>query len=228
MAKSKLYERIYCRLPILLWVFSFLMLLSPAIKTIHAEELTYDDELWTEYEITSSISKRFDFKIGQQVRFDEGITKFKSSLTDIGFRYKLSKYFRFTSLYRLKRFPDKTQHGFHLNFYSKISYKKFEFAHRLRYQKKYGSKRDQDYVRNRLTFKYRISKRFRPFTASEIYYRTFYDRGDRFSKSRFYLGGEYKFDKRRAIRIYYLLQREMNMKNPVQANILGISYAVDF
>lgn len=228
LIKSKLYKRFYRRTPILIWVFSFLICYSSGIVNIYAGELSYDNELWTEIEIISSISKRFDFKFRQQVRFNNNVTKYKSALTDIGFRYKFSKHFRFSSAYRHKRFPDKTQHGFLLNFYSKISYKKFDLTHRLRYQKKYGSKRDQDYARNRLTLKYEINKKIESFITSEIFYRTFYDKGDRFDKIRFYLGGEYKIDKKRAIKLYYMLQREFNVNNPVQSNIIGVSYSVDF
>ncbi len=217
-----------CRTPILLWVFSFLMFISLSVVNIYAVGLAYDDELWTEFKITSSISKRFDFKLRQQIRFNNRVTKYKSALTDIGFKYKISKYFRFSALYRLKRYPHKTQHGFHLNFYSKIDYKKFEFTHRLRYQKKYGINRDKDYARNKLTLEYKISSKFKSFTASEIYYRAFYDRGDRFDKVRFYLGGKYEIDKKRAVKLYYLLQREFNSKNPVQANIIGVAYSVGF
>jgi len=205
------------------------MFFSLSVVNIYAAGLAYDDEVWTEFKIISSISKRFDFKLRQQIRFNNRVTKYKSALTDIGFRYKISKYFRFSALYRLKRFPDKTQHGFYLNFHSKIGYKKFALTHRLRYQKKYGVyNMDKDFFRNKLTLEYKMSRKFKPFTTSEIYYRAFYDKGDRFDKVRFYLGGKYEIDKKRTIKLYYLLQREFNSKNPVQANILGVSYSVGF
>lgn len=195
-------------------------------NSLFSENRRYDDELWSEVEIELPISKDVDFSLSQQFRFDNDVTKFKASLTDLGLALRFDKSFKLSGTYRLKRVPDEIYNEYHLNgYFSQKILSDIEFNFRSRFQARIPRGNDNEYyIRLRPYINLEVSDVFSPYFGVEYYYRFLYDEGDRFNKSRFFLGTDIAISKSYSMKIYYMLQREFNEKKPQTSNIAGISF----
>ena len=66
-------------------------------------------------------------------------------------------------------------------------------------------------------------KKYEPFVSTEIYY-LLDNSGKYFNRIRYKIGTDYELNKRNTINLFYMIQQELNSKNPVRAFILGLGY----
>ena len=206
----------------LLFIFCFVL----SSISLLSEDRKYDDELWLKSEIELPVSKDVDFSFSQQFRFEEEISKFNASLTDFGLSYKINKSFKLSGTYRLKRVPDEIYNEYHLNgYFDEKIFSELKFNFRTRFQTRVPRGKENSYnLRLRPHLSYKLSDVFSPYFGVEYYYRFLYEDGDRFNKSRFFIGTDIDITKDYSLKIYYMLQREFNEKKPLSSNILGISF----
>ena len=180
-----------------------------------------DTELWTGGTINFKLTKRFALDVSEQVRFDNNISSYKKSFTNIGLKIKLNKHFSLKPSYRFIALPISTfDHRVSLDGYYKWKKKKIplSFSYRMRFQHQFVS--SKSYLRNKLTMGYNLSKLVDPFFAYEIFFR--FNGKNEFRVSRFTLGLDWKINKRVGLTSYYRLQDDIFIKKPKRQHIIGI------
>ncbi|TAL69785.1 MAG: DUF2490 domain-containing protein [Bacteroidetes bacterium] len=206
-----------------------IILIIPLFNLTNLFSQQKDTELWTGTGIDIPVWDKLSIEPAEQFRFDNGITKLKSAITDLSLKYKINKYFKVSTTYRLYAIPDGIpNHALYLSGYFKYENKPLELAYRLTYKKKFEEKNQkQEHIRNKITAEFEASDWLKPFIAYELFYRLNYKKGDRFDNYRFYLGCNFKINKDHEIQLYYMREEEINMKKPKRTDIIGIFYNID-
>jgi len=151
-----------------------------------------------------------------------------SAISDLSLKYRINKFFKLATTYRLYVRPKLPNHAIYFSGYFNYEIKPIDFTYKLTYKKKFEEdNKTQEHIRNKITIEYKAAKWLKPFVAYELFYRFNYKKGDRFDNYRFYLGFNFKFNKDHEIQLYYLREEEINMKNPKRSNIIGIFYNID-
>ena len=124
--------------------------------------------------------------------------------------------------------------------YSNIFYqsdsKPVNFDFRLRYNKKlrfseteneFIRKRDDDHIRGRVLLEYKINKKVKPFTGTELFYLINDEKyGSGFDIYRLYLGIEFEVFKKQEIGINWIYEEVFNLGRKNIENIFKIEYSI--
>ena len=210
-----------------LLLFYFLSVLLFFIPVFSLAQTT-DFEFWPSAELRYNASKKFRFSIEQQLRLDNGASQFKTTFTEAGLRYRLSRYFRIRANYRFIIRPNNIHQRISGDVLIRYRKKKFplRFNYRLRYQVLYrGQGRNPiKYLRNKLAVSYNLSKLVDPFIASELYFRI-RNKPNEFQKYRLDFGLDWRLGKKCNLSTFYRLQKEINVNNPALEHVIGIGYS---
>ncbi len=180
-----------------------------------------DVELWTGGTINYKLSKRLTLDVVEQVRFNNNVTTYKKSFTNVGLKIKLNKRYSVKPSYRFIVLPlTSFEHRVQLDGFYKWSKKKFPltFAYRMRIQHQFIS--PKSYFRNKITVGYKLSKLVDPFLAYEIFFR--FNGKNEFRVSRITVGLDWRINKRLYLTTYYRLQDDIFVKNPERQHIVGV------
>lgn len=215
--KRRIIFQIFLSIIILIFNISFFYAQNP------------DTELWTGVSIDFPIIDNLSIEPSEQFRFDNGISELKSAITDLSLKYKINKYFKVLTTYRLYARPDLLpNHALYFSGFLSYDIEPIELKYKLTYKKKFEEENQtKEHIRNKITLEYEVDKWIKPFIAYELFYRINYRKGDRFDNYRFYLGINFKINKDHEIQLYYLREEEINMKNPKMSNIIGVFYNID-
>lgn len=211
--------------------------LSFVLIFISASAQEKDFELWTSIGVSKKLSKKFSVALKEDVRFYNNATSLKSNYTQLSASYNIKKFVSIGLAYRFANkkeydFSTTHQHLFLSDLKLKQNYKRFDFAYRLRYQRKYSNINTEEngtipatYLRHRWTVKYNIRKtRFQPYASFELFQDMDYPERYYQKKHRFTLACTYKSKNKNETTVFFTLQREMNQINPLQSGILGVKY----
>ena len=196
-----------------------------------------DFELWSGVQLRKNITKKLRVSFEEEIRFNENISDIKKFYSEIGLSYRLNKHIRFAARYRF------TENKTILSYYStrhrimadiSLRYKisRLFIAFRSRYQIKYidiySSETGfvpRNHSRNKLSLKYNIRKNpVSPFTSGELYYQLNNPEGNQLDKLRYTAGFEYNINKKNSFDIYFRIQQQINVNNPVKSYIIGVKY----
>ncbi|MFH1320172.1 MAG: DUF2490 domain-containing protein [Bacteroidota bacterium] len=190
-----------------------------------------DAELWSSVIINKKITSKLNGSFEEQLRLNDNISSVKNFFSDIGLSYMFNKYIRLATNYRyIQRRRDDRTYGTRHRFYGDLRFrfktKPFIFYYRTRLQTQQsitgsGIIRD-NYSRNSLTLKLDLDKKIAPYIATELYY---YLNCQEFNKVRYTLGIDLNLKKRNDVGIFYRIQREFNVNNPIHSYIIGINYS---
>ena len=184
---------------------------------------------WTSFDIDKKIKKHEYITWSEQLRLYQNSTAFKSLFSDIGFEKDFSKKFSVNLDYLMiaRGNYQPLQHRLYadFNFTKKINSVTVEA--RIRLQKKFElNKLPENYIRPKITLKYKIIKPLKLFIAAEGFYNVSYAESQ-FDDLRFFCGTEYYYSNSKSIKIYYAYDRNINVASPVLMNVLGISWGID-
>ncbi len=165
----------------------------------------------------------------EEVRLKDNSTRLRTSYTDVGVKYHVTKSFDILGAYRFIVKPDEISQ----RLYADISYEwkkdKWSVEPRIRLQHEFiMNDVDENYLRPQLTMRYKISKKWEPFIEEELFYHALYYKGSEFDESRTSAGTRYKFNKDHSLKIFYLYEYQFNVNDPLSANVMGISYEFDW
>jgi hypothetical protein len=224
-------EKLYCR------VFSAIALL---FFTTAGFAQVNDAGLWVGVNVEKKITKKLTAALSEELRFNENVSELGTAFTEAGVEYKLVKNltvgvaYRFIQKRQLDDFYSLRHRGIASLTY-KLKAKRIEISIREKYQAQYTDVNSSDdgkvpdvYLRNKLTIKYDSQKKYTPFVASELFYQLNNPDGNEFDNVRYTAGFEYKFNKLNSADLFYLLNREFNVNNPLTEYIIGISYTYIF
>lgn len=195
-----------------------------------------DAGLWTSFAIEAKLIKKLSANVSQEYRFNENVSELDTWISEAGLEYKLNKIFRASVNYRytLKRKTNNLYSPRQRIFVDIKAEKKIKpviFQFRTRFQEEFADiDRAPDggftgfYSRNRFRLKFDLDKKWEPNISLELFSPLRQSQPFLFDDIRAVAGIDFALSKHHKLDIYYMIQRELNVKNPVTDFIGGIGY----
>lgn len=203
-----------------------------------------DFATWSSIVIEYKLNKKWIFSLGEQLRLKNNSSEIDEYFSQFETGYKILKNVKLGVGARFIRFNDnrgnlqgyENHFRFHLNATYNHKLNDFSFEYRLRYQNKNEmgiTVSEGDYAKQNIRFKtgiqYNIKKwPLDPKFSAEVYNRFEEDDENRFSKYRLTLGTVYKIKNFGRIKVFYRIEKELNVDEPETTNILGFNYTYTF
>ncbi|TNF48038.1 MAG: DUF2490 domain-containing protein [Bacteroidetes bacterium] len=181
-----------------------------------------DLELWTSASLELKVSKRLKVQVMEQARFDNAISNYQKSFTEVAAKLKFNDYFSLGGNYRYIQVPAQVgQQRLAVDGNLKFGKKDFplSFNYRIRFQHVLND--NKTYIRNKVGLDYNMSKLVDPYVAYEIFFRL--NGKNEFRVSRFTAGLEWRITKPLHLLTFYRLQDDIFIKKPERQHIIGIS-----
>lgn len=223
-----------CRSSVML-AFAIGGLFSPALQAQQK-----DAGLWTSIGLEVKVAKKLKALVCQEVRFKENITELGTYITDAGLDYKINKYLQVAVNYRFmqnRRVDDfySPRHRFYVDLKLQKKFKPFDLHFRTRLQDEYadiGRASDggiaEYYSRNKFSLKLDIDKPIKPYLSLELFSPLNYPCTYTFDNIRCSLGVEYALFKHHNFDLFYMIQKELQVSDPVTDFIIGMGYLYKF
>lgn len=214
------------------------------ISTTYAQD-TNGLASWNSIGIEYKLNKKLSLGLEQHLRLKDDLSEIDEYFTQFEGEYKLFKNFKLGTGFRYVRENDtegniqgyENHFRYHLDAKYKHKLNNFSFGYRLRYQNKNElgiSTNDGDYAKQNIRFKtslgYNIKKwPLDPGFSAEIFNRFEEGEDDNgFSKYRLTFGTDFKIKKFGKIKLYYRVEKELNVDLPETTNIIGLKYTYTF
>lgn len=192
-----------------------------------------DAGLWTSISVEKNFTQNFSANISEEFRFNENVSEMGTFFTDAGILFRLNNAFRIAANYRFinKRRLDDSYSKRH-RYYFDLSWRKkinrITPVVRLRFQSQYADMYSSSdgfvaeyYLRPKLSLRYNAKTKWNPYISSEFFYKMFQKE---FDNIRYTLGAERKITKKLLLNIFFIHQREFNVRNPVYDYIWGFAF----
>ncbi len=188
-----------------------------------------DRQAWFGAEIDCEIAKDFELSISEELRYYKNRSVLAQSLTNFGASYKATGWFRPGLFIRYRIMPDEEEQRWELytNFTFKFDLWGIDFSDRVRLHFKFREDRESiNNLRNKLTAGYYVWDWLEPYAAAELFYRFFYEGGDRLAQGRYYTGAKIKLDKNNEIDLFFMREQEYNTDKAIHSNVIGVEYSL--
>lgn len=208
----------------------FLLLLNLSFS-VHSQEK--DAGFWSEFSLTKKINPRLQCSLTEGFRLSENWSHFSTHYTQPGVQYKFTKNLSLAFAYRFgQRFTIderiRIRNRFQLDLSYELKLKQLKIAFQERFQVQYtdlyrseNGTIPQPYFRSKITLKYDFGKRLTPFCSSELFFNGSTKLVDNL---RTRLGFEYEISKYQSVNLYYMLNQELQVANPLGSYVLGFAY----
>lgn len=213
----------------------FTLFLSLCVGAVSRAQSS-DAGFWAGTDYTLDWNKQLSFNGELQGRFGQGFSRYQRALIDLGGDYKLNSYFRVTLAYRFGHAlrndgRQDLRQRVNTDLRLRLKSERIKYDFRVRYQagRRNTDERDQD-LREGLRFKskmtFKVARRTNVSPAFELF---FSDRNGeyRYSDWRVRLDLKRKVAKRRELRIGYLVQSEVNRRNPITEHMIVVGYSLE-
>lgn len=204
-----------------------------------AQAQVNDAGMWLTLSAEKKLNKKFKLGLTQEIRLRENYTMIGTILTDVSLTYKLNKSFAVSGNYRLAfkqtlNLEYMPRHRFYGDFTYRQKHNKLTVSLRSRVQNQarylsFGDELDVNriYWRNKLTAKYDV-KKYTPYLSFEVYYPMNKPSGNHVDGVRLAAGTDYNISKRKTITGYFLIDKEVQVANPLTSYIIGVEYNYSF
>lgn len=217
----------------------FLCLLS--MKTRAGYSPVYADAgHWNTFGITYGLTKHYSILFTEECRIRENYSRLNLFYTNIGFEYKMNKYFKTSLVYRwIDKYMDDNTFSFRhrLMWDATVKYPfkgwSVSYRHRLQVENRnvYSSesgKVPEWYSRNKVELNYALTSKLTPYISAEFRYQMHDPRNiesdHTWHRTRWQGGFDYEYNKKSKFGIYYLVQKEYNVSAPENIYITGLEY----
>ena len=199
-----------------------------------------DAGLWSSVNLEKKITQKLTAGLSEELRFNENITELGTAFTEIGVDYKFYKFVSLGISYRFiqkRRVDDfySTRHRYNIDLSLKYKIKKISVSLRERFQTQYADvntsedgKIAERYLRNKLTLKYDLDKKYTPYISCELFYQLSNPEGNEFDNIRYAAGFNYEFNKKMSVDLFYLINKEFHVNDPWTEYISGIGFNYSF
>ena len=202
---------------------------------------TEDFQLWSDIKLEVKIFKKISVEIEEEIRLTGNISKIEDYFTDVGISYNFWDNFTFGGYYRFvrrneldNRISNIHRYYFDLKYDKRI--KRYELSVRTRYQSRYKNISSDDvgykpenHNRNKFSLAYDIYRSpLKPEVWFEVYYQLNNPDGNKFDKIRFAPELGYRINNHIRVNVYYMIEKEFNVKNPATNYILGTGFLYKF
>ncbi len=195
------------------------------------EDSTHTNDFWTGISFKYKLNKKIAFNLGQQARITDNLNLIQSNLFDFAVKYKWNKYLSTRVQYRYTiRNNERHTNRYILDANAKWNIKpaKIEFSYRMRLQHSMVTftKEPSSFLRNRIRVRYTLSKKIKPFISYENFYK--FNDSQEFRGNRYTAGLIVRLNKQLEATIWYKYDQEINTKNPMTRNIVGVFMSYTF
>lgn len=204
-----------------------------------------DAEFWENISVSKKITRNSNFHFNHEGRIAYNISLFHYAYGDFGITRNLTKHFKIEMDYVLVWKQTELRESWRHQWYTALLYKdkfnkRVELNLRSMYQVQYQDIYSSDlgmypsnYLRNKITVSYIFNKYpfylFKPYLALESYYHL--DNNDKygsqFDRLRYFAGVFYNFNRKTALELYYLIEKNFNTNSPTTNYVIGIGYEFD-
>ncbi len=219
-------------------LFSVLLVLGLSTKSWAQSD---DFGAWLSVGLEKKYEK-WTFELEQELRSMENSGELERISTQLGVSYKLCKplkigaSYQFISMNDLENETMQPRHRFNAFVQGKYEWKRFTFSLRERMQLTFKDETERTYkmnpkwsLRSKLKVDYNIAgSPISPFVGFESFYQLNNPDGNKFDGLRYSLGAGYKLNKHHHIDVFGLIDKEINVKNPVQRFVAGLAYTYSF
>lgn len=212
---------------LLLLLFLFLLSLRIYSKQTYPQE---DRQLWLCGQIEYEITQKIELQFSQELRFYKNRSVLSQSLTDFGIIYKFTDFFKAGIFYRYRALPDENdkRNEIFTNLTFRIGLNKFEISDRIRVHLKFREDKESiNNLRNKLNLCYKFFDWAEPYIDAELFYRFFYNEGDRLTQGRYSIGIKSKIFKAHELDFFFMLEYEYNTNKAINSNIIGLTYTLN-
>lgn len=195
-----------------------------------------DAGLWLNVNVEKKITQKFSTQFTHSLRFYENISELGTSFSEIGLSYKIIKpitvggFYRFSQNKRVDDFYSNShRYSFYLSYKLKVKQVKINF--REQFQSRYKDIETsatggipKNHLRSKIALSYNLEKKYTPYVSAEL----FYEIGEYIDNVRYKAGVEYEWNKFNIFNLYYMIDKEMNVKNPWTNYVIGLGYNFTF
>jgi hypothetical protein len=186
-------------------------------------------------ELSKKLTKKIELQFEEEIRFNQNVQAFDRSLMTLGGSYSLNKTFKaglfYTWIYANNQddgyYESRHRFGGWIQAARKVN--RFKITLREKFQNTY---RDEDlgnykynpkmYLRSKLEVSYNIKKLpLNPYLSAEMHYQLNNPYGNDIDKWRYTAGIEYDINKKFAVDMFFRLDKEINVKTPVNTSVIG-------
>jgi hypothetical protein len=204
---------------------------------VHAQ--VNDAGLWLTVSAEKKLNNRFKLGMAQEVRWRENYSMIGTIFTDVSIGYKVSKGLNVSANYRLafRQSLDlefNNRHRFYFDLSYRQKFNKLILSARSRIQNQSDFQRNNGefdrsvlYWRNKLTAKWNL-KKIAPYAAFEVYYTLNNAEKNIVDGLRMAVGVDYNLSKKSTLTPYFLVDKEVQVANPLTSYIVGIEYNYSF
>lgn len=224
---------------ILMKTAGFLILFFVLVTPSAAQQ--NDFGVWGSVAVKHKFSQRLSATVEEQFRFNQNGSALAQYFTDAGIEYSLSKKFKVALCYRFINSFQNTYYSKRHRVYADLSYKAklplMQLLLRTRLQEQQQDIHSSEhgripawYSRNKITVKADLNKKYSPYLSAELFYMLSAPNhdGGKIDKMRYTAGVEYEFNRVHAIDLYYLIQQDKNVNDPLTDFVAGIGYVFSF
>ena len=188
-----------------------------------------DNQSWSSFNFKFDAPFSTKLNIEQSLRFEDNLSQFKQTFTEISISYKINDLMRIDIPYRYSIYKNKTKKRISFGSSIKLNKKKIGTKYRLKFQNtKESDKPIEITFRNKFTISYKVKKRIEPFIAYEIF-NPYEHMMSGIDETRISLGSQIKINKKRYIKFYYIHKKEDLLKAKNNSlYILGLDYSLSF
>jgi Protein of unknown function (DUF2490) len=202
-----------------------LLFIFISLGAIGYSQINTDVQLWAGFKYQVKFKNKLSLFIAPEIRLNNSLNTVKSIFPDLGMKYEINKSFSVGVGYRYSIRPNANdKNRVNVDFYYNLRKKKFplSFTNRFRYQYARTSftGKTEMYLREKIKFKYNLSKLVDPYVSTEIYFKLL---KNEFRNLRFSVGLDWKINKRWSLSSFYIFQREIYVNIPSRDHIFGIS-----
>lgn len=229
-----------------IYSYSFIFFFFIIVNSQYA--LAEDDrKLWISSKYDIELIDDFSLSAEQEIRLTNKMEEFDQALISLGGEYKITNNIRFFAGYRGRAknydyiYFYQNEAITHLSFKNEII-DDLTFDIRLRANIRYDKDdANEVYLRPRIKFNYKLFDFVSPYFEFEALYRTLYEKkvkydnngeklpepiyvtGDKFDETRTTIGLAFDLPRKITLDLFYTYQNEFNVKNPNDANVVGLS-----
>lgn len=205
--------------------------------SLQAQAQWNDFAYWNEWSIEKKMTPQMSLTLTEGTRFNENVTHFQSHYSHLTFQYKFTKRFSASIAYRNnQRFNfDETidfRHRFQMDLSYKFKLKNIEIGLQQRFQTLYENinrsadwRTPRNYLRTKLTVGTDLDSKFNYFTSAELFYSM---SGKFIDNLRFKLGTTFEQNKKNKWSLYYMIDQDVQVTNPLRLFAVGTSYTYSF
>ncbi len=219
-----------------------LLLIGISTFSLSAFSQTQDLGSWMTFSFDKGLGNKFAFGLDQELRLKDNLTNVNLIYTNLGFSYKVTKFFKISTVYRfIDKHKSDGSFGIRHRFYTDLIFKaktgKWSFGYRARLQfefRKSGYYSDlgnepEIFLRNLFKIQYKAGEKFSPYVGSELRWQIQDPKlpwANGFDRTRFFAGTDYSINKKMTAGAYYLIQKEWNLNNPQTLYIIGLEFGI--